>query len=142
MRRHVRIAVATVMLLLATVLFAPPAGASHTWSVVEASAATKKGVVAAVNARLKSQRPAWCFRVWVAKSHPGWATYGWSKTATGESPCLAFDGLVTFYRKTSAGSWVYAGDGPGWEWTKCTFRVHPPPGVPLDFGCHWWRVTR
>lgn len=135
-----RIPVVAAVLLLGTALTVPSASALHTWDLVEPSAATNKGVIAGVNAHLGSQRPEWCFRVRVARSHADWATFGWSEGATGKSPCFAFDGITTFFRKTSGRTWVYAGDGPGWNLTKCTFRVRPPRGVPADFGCHWWKV--
>lgn len=119
-----------------------PGDLTQWWAVDKADAKTKRGVVAAINAASGTSTPAWCYTVLVNQSSSRWATYQFSaKASRNPQRCQVHDGTASFYYRTSNGKWVYAGDGPGWRKTKCTFTVEPSASVARDFGCRWWKVV-
>ena len=135
-------AVVAAALVAGAGIAAAPAQASHNSALVNASAVTSRAVIEAVNDHLGTYRPARCFKVWVARSNPGWATWGFSGRATNDKSCQPFDGFPTFFRRVGSGAFTYAGDvKPAWtSRMTCRFVFAPPTRVIGDLGCDRWSV--
>lgn len=138
-----RIGIVLSVALCGLGLLAPTAQAAPS-SLVDATASTKRAVIAAINDELGEYRPARCFKIRVAKSNRGWATWYWSNYANTQpyGVCRPFDGFPDFYKRTGRSTFVYAGDvKPAWTTrTTCRFLIAPPARVARDFGCDRWSV--